>query len=128
MRKLLVTSLLLLSSAVWAYNFTDVWIQKDVSDAIQSLNVKQQAKQALEDAIFDLSPEYATGDDGELCNSEVTSISFYKVSDSMLKVEFTAEQDYVSSYGCMTGEFKCKLIVNIRDNGTSRSSGSCRNF
>ncbi len=115
-------SLLIAFTYIASIHASYLFIRKDIYDTMSSAELTDSTQEQIIDLIHDLGPLYMAGDDGEECPSEVLNLDLTSTSEGLIEGSFTAQQDYVGTYGCMTDLFKCKFQLNLKE---SAATGSC---
>ncbi len=109
MKKIITIVLILLS----VNSSADVFIDKDIYDLLDNEVESLVIKELVIESIYDAAVDYATGDDGRECPSEILDFKLVSSSNEVVTFSYLAQQDYVGSYGCMDIPSHCELSISL---------------
>ena len=117
---MLLALFLLLSQAT----FADVFLGKDVYDALKTLNLSQKTQDNIIESIYEGAYGMSSGDDGKECPTEVLRLKILSHTTNELTFSYMPTQDYVSTYGCMSIPALCYMSVSLK-NGNYETTNQC---
>lgn len=119
MLKITLLCSLLFINIVPAFSSAYMHIDQDVYKTIDSLAIKysltDSAKEFIIDTIYEGLYESSSGDDGKECPTEVFDLVVLEISKNKFIFTYETQQDYVSTYGCMSSPSICISKIEIKN-------------